>query len=106
MTSGRSAVDAPDGATLIADVQRYEPRPIRFHRLLDVDGWRLKLYSIAFESKPIDWSAFEPALAMIDVALPRPAIAPACRSSRSSAMRTSRPCCTVTLASLTRPRRI
>jgi hypothetical protein len=55
----------------------YEPRPIRFHRLHDVDGWRLKLYSIAYGSAPIDWSAFEPALWLVDAELPRPPVTPA-----------------------------
>jgi hypothetical protein len=68
--------DAPRGAPLIADMEPYEPRPTRFHRLLEVDGWRLKVYSIAHAAKPIDWSAFAPALAMVDAALPRPATAP------------------------------
>jgi hypothetical protein len=50
----------------------YESRSTRFHRLRDLDGWRLKLYSIAHASKPIAWAAFEPALEMADAALPRP----------------------------------
>jgi hypothetical protein len=61
---------------LIADMQRYEPRPIRFHRLRGVDGWRLKLYSITYAANSIDWSAFDPAMTIVDAALPRPATAP------------------------------
>jgi hypothetical protein len=53
----------------------YEPRSIRFHGIRDVEGWRLKRYSIAFGGGPIDWQAFEPALTLADDALPRPAIA-------------------------------
>jgi hypothetical protein len=52
----------------------YEPRPIRFHGLRSVDGWRLKRYSIAYGADPIDWSAFEPAMTLADAALPRPAV--------------------------------
>jgi len=54
-------------------MHRYEPRPIDFHGLRDVDGWRLKQYSIAYGPGPVDWPAFEPATALIDAALPRPA---------------------------------
>jgi hypothetical protein len=61
--------------SLIADMESYEPRPIRFHRLRDVGGWRLKVYTIAYGAMPIDWDAFEPAMAMVDSALPRPAVA-------------------------------
>jgi hypothetical protein len=53
----------------------YEPRPIRFDGVRDVDGWRLKRYSIAFGGQPVDWPAFEPALTLADTALPRPAVA-------------------------------
>jgi hypothetical protein len=60
-------------------MQPYEPRPIRFHRLRHVDGWRVKLYSIAYGSQPIDWIAFESALRMADAVLPRPAVTPARR---------------------------
>jgi hypothetical protein len=54
-------------------MQRYEPRPIRFHGLRSVDGWRLKRYSITYGPGPIDWPAFEPAMALIDASLPQPA---------------------------------
>jgi hypothetical protein len=57
-------------------MRRYEPRPIRFHGIRDVDGWRLKLYSIAYDKAPVDWTAFEPALARAESTLPRPAVAP------------------------------
>jgi hypothetical protein len=52
----------------------YEPRPIRFHRLRDVDGWRLKLYSVTYGARPLDWDGFAPALALADVELPQPAV--------------------------------
>jgi hypothetical protein len=61
-------------ASLIADMHRYQPRPIRFHGLRSVDGWRLKRYSITYGLAPIDWPAFEPAMALVDDALPRPAV--------------------------------
>jgi hypothetical protein len=53
----------------------YEPRPIRFHGIRDVDGWRLKRYSIAFGGRSVRWPAFESALPLADAALPRPAVA-------------------------------
>ena len=52
----------------------YEPRPIRFHGLREVDGWRVKRYSIAYGAEPLDWAEFEPAIALADAALPRPAV--------------------------------
>jgi hypothetical protein len=69
-----SLVDALRGASLIADMHPYEPRPIRFHGLRSVDGWRLKRYSITFGAEPIDWPAFEPGITLADAALPRPAV--------------------------------
>lgn len=58
-------------------MQRYEPRPIRFDRVREVGGWRLKVYSVTYGTTPLDWSAFEAAMAMVDASLPRPAITPA-----------------------------
>jgi hypothetical protein len=55
-------------------MQRYEPRPIRFDRVRDVDGWRLKVYTVTYGTTPVDWSGFDPAMALIDAALPRPPI--------------------------------
>jgi hypothetical protein len=52
----------------------YEPRPICFHGLREIDGWRLKRYSITYGPGPLEWSAFEPAMALVDAALPRPAV--------------------------------
>ena len=57
-------------------MQRYAPRAIRFHGVSETDGWRLKRYSIAYGHEPVEWSAFEPALALADAALPRPAVTP------------------------------
>ncbi len=55
-------------------MHRYEQRPIRFHGLREVDGWRLKQYSITYGNAPIDWVAFEPAMAMVEALLPHPAV--------------------------------
>jgi hypothetical protein len=55
-------------------MQRYEPRPIRFDRVRDVDGWRLKVYTVTYGTTPVDRAAFDPALAMVDAVLPRPPI--------------------------------
>ncbi|MFN2563906.1 MAG: isochorismatase [Gemmatimonadaceae bacterium] len=55
----------------------YEPRPIRVHGIRDVDGWRLKRYSIMCGSDSIDWRAFEPAITLTEAALPQPAVTPA-----------------------------
>jgi hypothetical protein len=57
-------------------MQRYAPRAIRFHGVSETDGWRLKRYSIAYGHEPVDWSAFEPAIALANAALPRPAVTP------------------------------
>jgi hypothetical protein len=55
-------------------MQRYEPRPIRFDGLREIDGWRLKRYSITYGPGPLEWSVFEPAMALVDAALPPPAV--------------------------------
>jgi hypothetical protein len=57
-------------------MQRYEPRPIRFDRVREVDGWRLKVYTVTYGTTSVDSSAFGPAMAMVDAALPRPPITP------------------------------
>jgi len=51
----------------------YRSRTIRFHPLLEVDGWRLKTYSISVDGSPVAWDAFAAGLEMACEALPRPA---------------------------------
>jgi hypothetical protein len=72
----RLAVDVLADVPLIARMNAYEPRPICFHGLREVEGWRLKCYSIVYGPDPIDWLAFTPGLALADEALPRPAVTP------------------------------
>lgn len=55
-------------------MQRYEPRAIRFHGVHETDGWRLKRYSITYGPDALDWRAFEPATALAERTLPRPAV--------------------------------
>ena len=55
-------------------MQPYEPRPIRFHGVRPVDGWRFKQYSIAYGAANVDWQDFEPAVLQAEAALPRPAL--------------------------------
>lgn len=53
--------------------EAYRQRPIRFVELRHWEGWRLKLYSIAYVDGPIDWAAYEAGLALALPALPQPA---------------------------------
>ncbi len=55
-------------------MKAYRPRSIRFHQLLSLDGWRLKLYSISFDGSDVDWTEFEGGLALVRSSLPAPAI--------------------------------
>jgi len=54
-------------------MKAYRPRRIRFHQVLGLDGWRLKLYSISFDGSDISWDDFDGGLALARSALPRPA---------------------------------
>jgi hypothetical protein len=51
----------------------YAPRAIQFLGMREPNSWRLKFYSIAYGSEPIDWSLFAPGIAMAEEALPNPA---------------------------------
>lgn len=53
----------------------YAQRFTRFRRLLEHDGWRLKVYSIQLVRGPLDEDAFAPGLALLMEGLPRPAVA-------------------------------
>jgi hypothetical protein len=50
----------------------YEPREIRFAGSRGRGGWRLKLYTVRYGARPIDWDGFEPALRLAEEALPEP----------------------------------
>lgn len=50
------------------------PRPINFLGIEEHNGWRLKLYSILFETATLDRGAFAPGLDLALAALPDPAV--------------------------------
>jgi hypothetical protein len=54
-------------------VEAFAPRPVEFHGLRGSDGWRLKVYSVRYGSRPLDWPAFDAGLRMADATLPHPA---------------------------------
>ena len=54
-------------------MKAYSPRTVRFHQILGLDGWRLKLYSISFDRSDVDWTDFDGGLALVRSALPEPA---------------------------------
>lgn len=54
----------------------FEPRPIRFLRVVEHAGWRLKLYSIVYDDSSFDEHVFEPGLRLALSALPQPATSP------------------------------
>lgn len=53
-------------------MKAYRPRTVRFHQVLGLDGWRLKLYSISFDGSKVDWADFDRGLALVRSALPEP----------------------------------
>ena len=58
-------------------MQPFAPRHVEFNGVRPVGGWRLKLYSILYGERPMDWDAFAPGLALAEAALPQPAVTPA-----------------------------
>ena len=54
-------------------MKAYSPRTVRFHQILGLDGWRLKLYSISFDGSDVDWADFDGGLTLVRSALPEPA---------------------------------
>lgn len=53
----------------------YRPRPIRFLRVAEDRGWRLKVYSIIYGADPLDETAYQHGLRLaFDDALPQPAV--------------------------------
>jgi len=55
-------------------MKAYNPRVTRFHQVLGIDSWRLKLYSISFDGSDVDWAEFDGGLALVRSSLPAPAI--------------------------------
>ena len=58
-------------------VRPYRPRPVRFLRLAEVGGWRVKTYGVSAHAEHPDPALVDAALALADRLLPRPAVAPA-----------------------------
>jgi hypothetical protein len=56
-------------------MQPYAPRPIRFHGVRDLNGYRLKDYSIAARSGGVDWLDFARGFEVVLPDMPRPAVA-------------------------------
>jgi len=48
----------------------FSPRLVRFHQILEGEGWRLKLYSISHDGSEIDWARFSPGLSLARAELP------------------------------------
>ena len=54
----------------------YAPRPVRYLEQRDLDGWRVKLYSIVYGDRPLDRPVYEDGLGIALATLPRPAVTP------------------------------
>lgn len=54
----------------------YAPRDIRFHGVRDARGWSLKLYSVHYAARPLDWESFGPGFSLAEADLPQPPAAP------------------------------
>ncbi len=52
----------------------FAPRPIEFLRIAEHAGWRIKLYSIVYDSRPFEEATFEGGLRLALDALPQPAV--------------------------------
>ncbi|HYH15429.1 MAG TPA: hypothetical protein VD794_09415, partial [Flavisolibacter sp.] len=50
--------------------EKYAKRPIRFLKLVEIDGWQLKLYSISYAKEVIDQTLLTAALALAPRVLP------------------------------------
>jgi hypothetical protein len=57
-------------------MQVYAPRPIEFHGVREWGAWRIKLYSIRYGERPLDWPTLEAGLNLAEAALPASAVAP------------------------------
>ena len=58
-------------------MEPYAPRQILFRGLRRPDAepagdWALKLYTVSYRARPIDWEGFEPGLALAEASLPAP----------------------------------
>ncbi|HEX9728888.1 MAG TPA: hypothetical protein VGA37_10320 [Gemmatimonadales bacterium] len=51
----------------------YRERPARFHEVREIDGWRLKVYSIVAGADAVDWNDYRDVWDMGAALLPRPA---------------------------------
>ncbi len=56
-------------------MQPYSPRPIRCHGVRELNGYRLKDYSIVHNAQPVDWLDFARGFELVLSLLPRPAVA-------------------------------
>jgi len=53
----------------------YAPRPIRFHGVRELNGYRLKDYSIVAPAQSVDWLDFARGFEIVLAEMPRPALA-------------------------------
>jgi hypothetical protein len=60
--------------TVIRLSERYTLRSVRFLDLLTFDGWRLKLYGIAYRAERPEQAIVDAAVAAVRERLPRPAV--------------------------------
>jgi hypothetical protein len=52
----------------------FRPRPIHFHEVREVDGWRLKLYAIRYGDAPLETAIYDEVFPQAWYALPRPPV--------------------------------
>lgn len=54
----------------------YAPRDIGFLGVRVARGWSLKLYSVHYAERPLEWDSFQPGFALAEADLPQPPTAP------------------------------
>ena len=52
----------------------YKPRPIHFHEIRDTNEWKMKIYTITYGEKLLEWLVYEDGFAKAFAKLPHPAV--------------------------------
>jgi hypothetical protein len=58
--------------------EEYRPRRTTFHDVRELEGWRLKVFSIVYGTGVMEWTVYDDVWPLIRSALPQPAVTP-CR---------------------------
>jgi hypothetical protein len=58
--------------------EEYRPRRTTFDDVRELEGWRLKVYSIVYGTSVMEWTVYDDVWPLIRSALPQPAVTP-CR---------------------------